>query len=167
MLILFLSILAITGPAPAPIIERVTPAEGGFVWWWSADLTVAFGHTCEYHYEPTWFSISRPFLWSRETGTVYFSRFMALPSDDVVVQDVREQPSVYVVLLQDNDPSKPRPNVWRVELPRGLASLRSPADLDRDGDVDQSDFGLLQRQLGQPGCPMTVAEFLRSMGGAR
>jgi len=34
-----------------------------------------------------------------------------------------------------------------------------PADFDFDGDVDQVDFGHLQRLLGTPECPMTLAEF--------
>lgn len=166
-----LAVLLMSGTTfTGPTIERVSPDYGGTSWWRNHDLTCIVGESTIYHTDGT--IDERIWIWTACTGTVPLERLVDVPNGARVLT-VSWSDTDYRILLRAlpeimTDDWYTHPYYeYLVTLSKDPSLWFGPADFDHDGDVDQSDFGLLQRQLGSPNCPMTVNEFLTHMGGAR
>lgn len=146
----------------------MTPDDGGVIWKWSDDCEAAFGNAAERtpggYAGISYYNRYRPFFWTRDSGAVYLDWIVpSLRDRDLPITRVVQRPDSYVVILSELTTTTYCHRVFRVELPRDLSRCRSPADLDGDWDVDQTDFGLWQRDPSV----MPAEEFKRAMTGPR
>jgi len=163
---LLLSLRLLTGPASQPAghatVCEISPPDGGVVVAWAANRTIAIGHSRDIY-------AGRLFVWTAATGPVYLDQILPSPLPrDTIALDAWESGDALMIHADawTADGSFVRHSLL-IRLPLDVNLWFSPADFDHDGDVDQADFGLLQRRIGQPDCPMTVQQFLRQMGGPR
>jgi len=142
------AILSVT--LTGPTVREITMPGGGYVLSWTDDLSCCIGSSRD----------GVPFIWTEETGPLLLthvangwpSGFQDWPRPQLTTQSLEYM--LRFVAAPDG-----HWHSYLVRLPRDLRTLFSPADFDFDGDVDQQDFGYLQRLLGTPECPMTLEQF--------
>lgn len=136
-------------------VERVTPPEGGVVYWHNADVSFAAGHS--------WLTsdgTSRAWLWTHDSGTVWLDRIGG--PKDASLRHVVDTGDEWLLLLSVFPVGEMTRHEYLMRLPHDVASIHCAADFDYDGDVDQSDFGHWQRDPSA----MPLERFLGYMTGA-
>lgn len=139
------------------------PADGSSTYarFWAHDYSVIIGNS--WQYTDTGY-LDRIWLWSPLTGCVFLDEVTPL-GVGATCSEVRWTSTHYIILASGYSYTPMKGAQYLISVPKDPALWFEPGDFDHDGDVDQSDFGLLQRQLGLPGCPMTVDEFERCRTG--
>lgn len=134
-----------------PHVERISPPGGWvrMVYW---DDTLSAGES----YQPD----PRVFVWTHATGPVWLTDLAPGIAVSARLDAVTRHNDGWRLRLCDAD------GAYMLHLPTDTSQWFRSGDFDCDGDVDQTDFGLWQRQIGQPGA-MSRDEFLRQMSGPR
>lgn len=137
-------------------VERVTPPEGGVIYWHNADVSFAAGHS--------WIGddmTARAWVWTHDSGSVWLDRIGG--PNDASLRHVVDTGDEWVLLLSTFPVGTMTRHEYVMRLPHDLASIHCAADFDYDGDVDQSDFGFWQRDPAV----MPLERFLDCMTGVR
>jgi hypothetical protein len=141
-----LSLLLTTGP----VVAEITPPAGGWLNSLTADCRLAFGN-----------SDGGAWFWTERTGTRYLRGVATMPAG-VEVWELHEVGAEVVLVLRAWQPDMDGvAHDYLLRLPRDPVTWFVPEDLDFDGDVDQSDFGLKQREGPVP------SDWLRAMTGVK
>ncbi|NLE60706.1 MAG: hypothetical protein GX616_20360 [Planctomycetes bacterium] len=151
LLCLIVACFSLSGPR----IERASPPGGGTSWWRNHDLSFVVGEFSRWDAAKQAHVDERIWVWTPQTGTLFLDQIVECPSGSRVIT-VCWTDDDYRMLLRVL-PSTVSADWWLsgeyvehiVTLPKDPRDWFQPADFDRDGDVDQTDFGLLQARLGR------------------
>lgn len=142
----------IVGLASAnPRIERISPPEGGSILFKNAEWTFVVGTHLDVQGDGS-FS-ERAWIWTPETGTFWLDAIVSFGLGDARVREVKDVGAEYLIecSIWTSDDWWHQGDVYFLRLPKDPRKLFLLGDLDHDGDVDQSDFGFVQRCISGAG----------------
>lgn len=164
MLQLLMAAALLGGPSPAPApngvrVVKISPAEGGGVLFKNSEWTFVLGNYWGTNADGSFFE--RTWIWTPETGAVWLDAMVSFAENDARVREVRDLGSEYQIeirtmAVREDGRWLYRDDTYFVWLPKDPAKWFGSGDFDRDGDVDQTDFGLLQRCLSGAGVPTSA-----------
>lgn len=134
-----------------PSVRDLTPPGGGFVYGFSSDFQFACGS-----------GRAGAWVWSEQTGMVLLAQMVDIPATDCYVRQFKQVGSEWKILVE-YWPIVTDTKQFLVTLPCDPDQWFIPGDFDRDGDVDQADFGLWQQDPKR----MPLSEFLPLMGSVK
>ncbi len=161
-----LSILLLTWTGPT--VREVTPEGGGRVVRWS----MAYDFACGYQetvpfapYPAVIDQVLRSWVWTEETGTLWLDQIVDLPPNEYIENMVECADDYLLFVSVVSKPGELGGRTLLVKLSKDTndwyGKLPNPYDLDGDGDVDMTDFGLRQRLGGD------MADWRERLTGAK
>lgn len=149
LLCLIVACLTLSGPR----IERISPGGGGTSWWRNDDLSFVVGESSRWNSSDGKYVDEHIWVWTPQTGPLLLDQLVDCPKG-VRVLTVSWTDKDYRLLVRVCPPMTTADwymaeySEYVVTLPKDPRDWFPAGDFDRDGDVDQTDFGLLQRELG-------------------
>jgi len=144
--------------ATVPTVEEITPRTGGEARYWTADYSLIVGEswTVGATSEDAGEIINwRTWLWTPATKTVWLDAIVAVPEycrPESVRLDREDYRLLMISCPEQRESGWPYSyHSYLVRLPRDARDWFAAGDMDRDGDIDQTDFGYFQCCLSGPG----------------